>query len=231
VTTTTISREQHDYTRERLRALGPAGKRVTLLFEDYRDVRGRFSKIASVEMFEAVGVEHYDDFFAACDRLVTPDGAVLLQTITISEQDFLRTYRRTEDWMQAHVFPGSELASLSEILKSIGRVTGFRLFGLEDMGLHYARTLAIWRERFLDAREAVRTLGFDERFFRLWDLYLAFSQAAFLERHISDVQLLLTRAYHDARYVGDPRTAGSTSPDETDRARQPAGVRATGRSA
>ena len=205
VTTTTISREQHQYARDRIERLGEAGSRITLLLEDYRDLKGRFTKIVSVEMFEAVGLEHYDDFFRACDRLTGPDGAVLLQTITINEQDFRSTYGRNEDWMQGHIFPGSELACLSEILRSLGRATGLRPFHLEDLGTHYARTIAIWRERFAARRDAVRRLGFDERFIRMWELYLAFSEAAFAERHISDVQLLLCKGYHDGRYVGEPR--------------------------
>src|SRR6185436_10241912 len=113
-------------------------------------------------------------------------------------------YGRNEDWVQGHIFPGSELACLSEVLRSVGRVTGFRPFHLEDLGTHYARTINIWRERFAERRDAVRRLGFDDRFIRMWELYLAFSEAAFAERHISDVQLLLTRAYHDGRYFDEP---------------------------
>lgn len=206
VTTTTISREQHDRAAERIHAHG-LDDRITLLSEDYRDLGGTFTRIVSVEMFEAVGLEHYDAFFSTCDRLLTRDGAALLQTITISEQDFRQTYGRGEDWMQGHIFPGSELACLSEVLRSLGRVTGLRPFRLDDIGIHYARTLHEWRQRFLANRERVERLGFDERFIRMWDLYLAFSEAAFAERHISDVHLLLTRAYHDGRYAGDPLPA------------------------
>lgn len=210
VTTTTISRAQHDYTAARLRQEGLTS-RIRLLQDDYRDLTGQFSKVVSVEMFEAVGLEHYDDFFAACERLTAPGGAVLLQTITINEQDFLTRYARNEDWVQGNIFPGSELACLSEVLRSLGRVTTFRPFHLEDMGLHYARTLNAWRERFLAERERVLGLGFDQRFLRMWDLYLAFSEAAFAERHISDVQLMLTRGYHDGAYFGDPRAMAPAS--------------------
>ena len=192
VTTTTISREQHAYAAERFRALGAAGDRITLLMEDYRRLQGRFDKIVSIEMFEAVGLAHYDTFFQTCDRLLTPDGAALLQLITMNEQDF-PVYRKTTDWMQTYVFPGSELASLSEILRSLGRVTTFRPFHLEDLGTHYTRTLHEWRERFLGRLDHVRGMGMDDRFIRTWDLYLAFCEAAFAERHISDVQLMLTR--------------------------------------
>jgi cyclopropane-fatty-acyl-phospholipid synthase len=203
VTTTTISREQHDYAQARFERLGEAGRRITLLLEDYRELRGRFDKIASIEMFEAVGLEHYDAFFGVCERLIGRAGAVLMQTITMNEQDFHSRYRRMGDWMQQRIFPGSELASLSEVLRSVGRVTSFRPFHLEDLGLQYARTLREWRTRFLARREDARRLGMDDRFLRMWELYLAFSEAAFAERHISDVQLLLTRGYHDATYFGE----------------------------
>jgi cyclopropane-fatty-acyl-phospholipid synthase len=204
VTTTTISRAQFEHARDRFDALGDAGRRITLLNADYRDLAGRFDKIVSVEMFEAVGLDHYDDFFGVCDRLTAPGGAVLLQTITINEQDFRRSYARAEDWMQGYIFPGSELACLSEMLRSIGRVTAFRPFHLEDLGVHYARTLREWRARFHARRDAIDALGFDERFRRTWDLYLAYCEAAFAERHISDVQILLTRAYHDGSYYNEP---------------------------
>lgn len=209
VTTTTISREQHAYAAERFSRLGDAGARITLLDDDYRRLTGRFDKIVSIEMFEAVGLAHYDTFFETCDRLLSPSGAALLQLITMNEQDF-PVYRKTTDWMQTYVFPGSELASLSEILRSLGRVTSFRPFHLEDLGTHYARTLHDWRERFLANLDAVRSLGMDDRFVRTWDLYLAFCEAAFAERHISDVQLMLTRGYHDQLYFTDTGAWDST---------------------
>jgi cyclopropane-fatty-acyl-phospholipid synthase len=226
VTTTTISREQYRYSADRFARLGAAGARITLLQTDYRDLVGQFDKIASIEMFEAVGLAHYDEFFARCDRLLGPCGAVLLQTITMNEQDFHTTYRDLSDWMQTHVFPGSELACLSEMLRSIGRVTGLRPFHLEDLGRHYALTLRTWRARFQTRVLDARGLGLDERFIRMWDLYLAFCEAAFAERHISDVQLLLTRGYHDLPYDGDPgqpTTAGLAY--EPRRARREASAR------
>lgn len=204
VTTTTISREQFEGAQERVNRLGSAGDRVTLLFEDYRDLKGQFDKLVSIEMFEAVGLEHYDTFFRACDRLTSPNGSALLQLITMNDQDFHRTYRGTTDWIQTYIFPGSELGSLSEIHQSLGRVTRFRPFHLEDMGRHYALTLAAWRQRFHSRLDDVRRLGMDDRFIRMWDLYLAYCEAGFAERHISVVQLQLTRAYHDGAYQGDP---------------------------
>ncbi len=188
VTTTTISREQHDYARERFRC-----ERIELLLEDYRNLRGRYDKIVSIEMFEAVGLEFYDDFFGACDRLLEPHGSMLVQTITMNDRTF-PAYRRRSDWIQKYIFPGSELASLKGILESLARATKLLPFHLEDMGLHYARTLAAWRERFHAATPEVRKLGFDDRFIRMWDYYLAYCGGAFLERHISDVQLVMIKA-------------------------------------
>jgi cyclopropane-fatty-acyl-phospholipid synthase len=201
VTTTTISREQHDYARERF-----GGERIELLFEDYRNLRGRYDKIVSIEMFEAVGLEFYDQFFATCDRLLEPQGSMLIQTITMNDRTF-PAYRRRADWIQKYIFPGSELASLTGVLQSLSRATKLLPFGLEDMGLHYARTLAAWRERFHAAEAEVRKLGFDDRFMRMWDYYLAYCGGAFLERHISDVQLMMIKAgARDAplRGVGRP---------------------------
>jgi cyclopropane-fatty-acyl-phospholipid synthase len=192
VTTTTISRQQFEYSREQFNSTGPVG-RIELLLEDYRELRGRFDKIVSIEMLEAVGFEHYDDYFRACDRLLEPDGTMLLQTITMNEPSFPR-YREQSDWIQKYIFPGGQLASLRGILDSLARATGLSLFHAEDMGDHYARTLAAWRERFLASIAEVKALGFDDRFMRMWDYYLAFCEAAFFERHISDFQLLLRKA-------------------------------------
>lgn len=191
VTTTTISQEQHDFAKERFEA-GGVDDRVTLLLEDYRNLSGRYSKLVSIEMFEAVGLEYYDTFFGKCDRLLEANGAMLMQTITMNERTF-PTYHGSADWIQKHIFPGSELASVGEILKSLTRVTRLAIQHVEDIGLHYAKTLAAWRGRFHDAVDAVRDLGFDERFVRMWDYYFAYCEAAFEERHIGDLQLVLAK--------------------------------------
>jgi cyclopropane-fatty-acyl-phospholipid synthase len=188
VTTTTISREQHDYSKD----LFAGRDDITLLFEDYRNLKGRFDKIASIEMFEAVGLDHYDDFFSACDRLLEPDGVMAMQCITMNERNF-DAYRRGSDWIQQRIFPGAELASVREILASLARSTRMDLYGLEDIGIHYAETLAEWRSRFHAASDEVRALGFDERFLRTWDYYLAYCEGAFRERHISNVQVVLAK--------------------------------------
>ena len=206
VTTTTISREQYNYAGARFSELGFGPDRITLLLSDYRDLQGKFDKIVSIEMFEAVGLKHYDEFFTACDRLLQPEGAMLLQTITILDQKF-HAYRKRCDWIQKYIFPGAELASVSEILRSLARGTKLSLFNLEDIGTHYARTLAAWRDRFQSSIPAVRQLGFDDRFIRMWDFYLAGCEGSFLERHIGDAQLLLTRNHNPQTLFGEPWVA------------------------
>jgi len=193
VTTTTISSEQFAAARELFRRAGPAGGRIELLSEDYRNLRGQFDKLVSVEMFEAVGFSRYDQFFSNCDRLLVPGGLMLLQTITVQDRNFAE-YRRYADWIQTYIFPGSELSSVCEILKSLSRSTQLALCHAEEIGLHYARTLAIWRERFLSALPRVRALGFDQRFLRMWEYYLAICEASFLERNTGNVQLLLEKS-------------------------------------
>jgi len=212
VTTTTISREQHDAARELFRRAGRAASRIQLLSDDYRKLSGRYDKVVSVEMFEAVGFRRYDEFFSACDRLMAPGGWMLLQTITVPDQRFAE-YRRYADWIQTYIFPGSELSSVCQILRSLARATQLRLCHAEEIGLHYARTLANWRERFLAALPQVRALGFDARFIRMWEYYLSICEASFLERNTGNVQLLLAKA-------GTGRTP-EDAPGETREAAEP----------
>jgi cyclopropane-fatty-acyl-phospholipid synthase len=206
IATTTISRQQHDYARE-VFARSRAGERIELLFDDYRNLTGQYDKIVSIEMFEAIGHEHYDDYFEACDRLLKPDGNMLLQTITIREAKF-QQYKKQSDWIKKYIFPGAELASVVEIQRSLARATGMQLFHLEDIGMHYALTLNEWRRRFLAHLGDVRPLGFDERFMRMWDYYLAYCEGAFRERYIGDVQLVLGKATAGNRWMAihEPET-------------------------
>jgi len=203
VTTTTISREQHDEARRLFAGAGEAGARINLLMEDYRNLRGSFNKLVSIEMFEAVGLDYYDAFFSTCDRLLTPDGSMVMQAITMNEHRF-DAYRKQSDWIQRRIFPGAQLASIREILNSLVRSTRLSLFNIEDIGLHYAYTLEEWRRRFHESIGAVRALGFDEAFCRMWDYYLAYCEGAFRERHISDVQLMLTKNANPAILCGEP---------------------------
>jgi cyclopropane-fatty-acyl-phospholipid synthase len=209
ITTTTISHQQYEYAAAWFAELGfdreIAGepKQIELLFEDYRKLQGAFDKIVSIEMFEAVGFRYYDDFFRAIDRLLKPNGTMLLQTITINEQTF-KSYLRRCDWIQKYIFPGAELASLSGMLHSLARCTKMSLFHAEDIGSHYAQTLKSWRVRFLECVKDVRACGFDERFIRMWDYYFASCEGAFRERHIGDFQLLLTKNLNSKPLMDEP---------------------------
>ncbi|HEY0703930.1 MAG TPA: cyclopropane-fatty-acyl-phospholipid synthase family protein [Candidatus Acidoferrales bacterium] len=207
VTTTTISEEQYRYAKSRFARAGKAGERITLLRQDYRKLAGQYDKIASIEMFEAVGLAHYDDFFAACDRLLVPGGAMCLQTITMNDRRF-HDYVRNCDWIQKRIFPGAELASVPEILFSLARSTKMRLAELEEIGLHYAETLKEWRLRFLGQLDRVKHLGFDDQFARMWEYYLAYCEGAFREQYIGDVQLLLRKS-------GTAKGTSTTRPLET----------------
>ncbi|MCE1202994.1 MAG: cyclopropane-fatty-acyl-phospholipid synthase family protein [Holophagaceae bacterium] len=202
VTTTTISRQQFEYARELFRREGVAD-RIDLRLEDYRHLTGRFDKVVSIEMFEAVGLEFYDAYFGSVDRLLKPGGRFLLQTITMNEQRF-DDYIRQSDWIQKYIFPGAELASVSRMAASIGRSTSMKLHHLEDIGLHYAHTLHAWREAFHARLDEVRAQGFDETFLRMWDYYLAYCEGAFAERYIGDAQLLLTKAGGDTALFNEP---------------------------
>ena len=192
VTGVTISPAQFEFASERLEHVDVGADSVRLLLQDYRQMEGKFDKIVCIEMFEAVGLDRYDEFFGACDRLLTPDGSLLMQTITMPEQE-LRAYRRRVDWIQTYIFPGSELAFLGEIQKSLARVTQLSLTQLESFGQHYARTLEIWRERFFQKLAGVQGLGFPASFERMWDFYMAWCEGAFRERYINVVHLLMTK--------------------------------------
>ena len=202
ITTTTISQQQFDYARALFQREGVAD-RIDLRLEDYRHLGGQYDKAVSIEMFEAVGLDYYDTYFDAVDRLLKPGGRFLLQTITMNEQRF-PDYIRQSDWIQKHIFPGAELASVSRILVSIGRRTTLNLHHLEDIGLHYAHTLRAWREAFLAQVDEVRAQGFDETFIRMWTYYLAYCEGAFAERYIGDAQLLLVKAEGGSPLFNEP---------------------------
>lgn len=197
VTTTTISREQHAYATARVRALGLAD-RVEVVLRDYRDLEGEFDKLISIEMVEAVGADFLETYFATCARLLRPSGLGLIQAITIEDHRYDQALRSV-DFIKKHVFPGCFIPSVSVLTGAAARATDLRLVHLEDIGPSYAITLQRWRERFLDERERVRALGYDERFVRLWEYYLAYCEAGFEERRLGDAQLLFARP----EYRGD----------------------------
>jgi cyclopropane-fatty-acyl-phospholipid synthase len=191
VTTTTISREQHALAAQRIAQAG-LEDRVTLLLEDYRDLDGSYDKLVSVEMIEAVGHQYLDDYTAQCSRLLAPEGAMLLQAITIQDQ-FYEAALESVDFIQRYIFPGSFIPSVTAIVDSVRRSTDMKVFHLEDIGPHYATTLGRWRTSFLARLDDVRRLGYPESFLRMWDFYLCYCEGGFLERQLGDVQMLLTK--------------------------------------
>ncbi|MFG0414613.1 class I SAM-dependent methyltransferase [Ectopseudomonas khazarica] len=191
VTTTTLSREQYAYTERRIREQG-LEDRVTLLLEDYRDLEGQYDKLVSIEMIEAVGHRFLPTYFEQCARLLKPEGLMLLQAITIRDQRYEQA-RQSVDFIQRYIFPGGALPSMHKMLEVISRHTDLNLHHMEDFGLHYARTLRLWRENLSQARQRLEQLGYDDYFYRLWEFYLCYCEGGFLERTIGTAQLLLAK--------------------------------------
>jgi len=191
VTTTTISQNQFDYASERVREAGLAG-RVTILQDDYRDLTGTYDKLVSVEMIEAVGHDFLDTFFRVCSERLKPAGRMLLQSIVIADRNYEQA-RDSVDFIQKYIFPGGALPSCGAILGSIGRVADLQLTSLQDIGLDYAQTLNIWRQRFMQRLADVRRLGYPDEFIRMWEWYLAYCEGGFLERAISAVQVVFDK--------------------------------------
>jgi cyclopropane-fatty-acyl-phospholipid synthase len=191
VTTTTISREQYELARERVERAGLGG-RITLLLEDYRELRGEYDALVSIEMIEAVGHQYLDTYFKQCSRLLKPEGAMLLQSITIRDQYYDQA-RRSVDFIKRFIFPGSFIPSIQALVNSLARTSDLKLFHMEDIGPHYATTLRHWRERLLARRGEVRAMGYPESFLRMWEYYLCYCEGGFEERQLGDVQMLLTK--------------------------------------
>lgn len=188
VTTTTISREQYEFARARVEQEGLAD-RVTVLDQDYRELTGQYDRLVSVEMIEAVGHQYLPEYFSRLGSLLKPDGRMVLQAITVPEQRY-RFALKNVDFIKRYIFPGGFLPSVEVMLGQLSRQTRLVVQDIEDIGHDYALTLRAWRERFLGASDAVASQGFDGRFRRTWDYYLAYCEGAFLERAISTVQLV-----------------------------------------
>jgi cyclopropane-fatty-acyl-phospholipid synthase len=209
VTSTTISREQYKHAREWVRAAGVAD-RVTVLFEDYRDLRKRYEKLVSIEMIEAVGYRDFGTFFARCSSLLTAHGRMLLQAITVDDRAY-EVEKASRSFIRTHIFPGGCLPSLAVIARCVAQHTDMRTIEVRDLTPHYAETLRRWRVNFEAATARLEDLGYDERFRRLWRMYLAYCEAGFTERRIGVTQITLAKP---ARR----RYAGSTSAYEAPRA-------------
>ena len=191
ITTTTISQAQYQLALERIKEAGLENK-IEVLLSDYRDLTGEYDKLVSIEMIEAVGHHFYDTYFGACGRLLKPNGMMLLQAITIADQRYASAIKSV-DFIQRYIFPGSCIPSVTAMLHSITKSTDMRLFDLEDIGPHYATTLARWRDNFFDNISAIRQLGYPETFIRMWDFYLCYCEGGFEERALGDVHMLLVK--------------------------------------
>jgi cyclopropane-fatty-acyl-phospholipid synthase len=191
VTTTTVSREQFDYADRLIRGAG-LEDRVTLLLEDYRDLRGRYDKLASIEMIEAVGHRDFGTFFECCSELLEPDGTMLLQAIAIDDRAY-EVEKLSASFIREAIFPDGCLPSLDVMSSCVARRTDLRFVGLEDISAHYVPTLRAWRANLESSADALRRRGYDDRFQRLWRFYLAYCEAGFAERRIRDVQVLLAK--------------------------------------
>lgn len=192
VTTTTVSEAQHSHV-EHLIAERGLTDRVTVLGEDWRDLEGTYDKLVSVEMIEAVDWQHHDEFLQKCASLLKADGVACIQMIVIEDGSFERA-KRHGDFIRELVFPGSCIPSLASISSALARSTDLSIVDLEDIGRHYAETLRRWAENLERRAPEVDRLGADVEFRRLFSLYLAYCEGSFLERHISDVQLLLAKS-------------------------------------
>lgn len=198
VTTTTISQEQHAVATARVHEAG-LEDRVTVLLRDYRELEGHFDKLVSIEMIEAVGWRDFGTFFEVCSQRLKPDGLMLLQAITIDDRAY-EAEKATKSFINQLIFPGGCLPSQEVIARCVSERTDMRAVQLEDITEHYVRTLQHWRDRFDAQPDALRALGYDDRFQRLWTLYLAYCEGGFAERRIGDVQLLLAKP----RFVDEP---------------------------
>lgn len=197
VTTITISEEQHKLATERVKAAGLEDK-VSVVIQDYRKVTGTFDKIVSVEMLEAVGAKHFESFFSQCHKLLKKEGIVAIQVITCPDSRF-DALKNGVDWIQKHIFPGSLLPSIGALNKAVNDTGDLTLVDVKDIGLHYARTLKTWFERFNERREEVKALGFSDAFIRKWNYYLCYCEGAFEMRNINVMQLVYARPNNTGR--------------------------------
>jgi cyclopropane-fatty-acyl-phospholipid synthase len=206
----TISPSQFTLATERVREAGLAD-RIDVVLRDYRELSGTFDAIVSIEMIEAVGPQFYDAFFAACGRLLRPEGAVAMQAIVMPDQHYRRAVR-TVDFIQQHVFPGSTIPSVSALSNAAGRASDLRLDQLEDITPHYVKTLHAWRDRLRAREEDAAHIGYDADFQRLWTFYLDYCAGGFAERAIGVVHLVFGKPQHTPSPITAPRGAVDQRP-------------------
>ena len=191
VTTTTISKQQYELACARVKQMG-LEDRITILMEDYRDLEGQFDKLVSIEMIEAIGHQYVNTYFSHCSHLLKPNGMMLLQAITITDQQY-EVALRDVDFIKRYIFPGGFLPSITLMTNSLAKFTDMKLFHMEDIGPHYATTLRDWRQRFIQNIEQIKSHGYTDVFIRMWEFYLCYCEGAFRERAIGTVQMLLTK--------------------------------------
>lgn len=191
VTSITLSQEQQELARERIAEAG-LSDRIEVLLCDYRKMSGKFDRIVSVEMIEAVGKAYYPVFFKSCEELLNPNGIMVIQTITIPDQRY-EAYSKTTDWMRLFIFPGGLLPSLTKLANVLTGHTSLVIKDVQSIGPHYALTLARWRECFLGNSDKIKAMGFSDSFIRRWDYYFAYCQAGFARHYIDDLQIVITR--------------------------------------
>lgn len=191
VTSITISEEQQKLATEKVAAAGLSDK-IKIVLEDYRVIDGQYDRIVSIEMLEAVGAQFFETYFRQVHKLLKPDGLLALQVITCPDSRF-EELRRGVDWIQKHIFPGSLLPSVGALNKAINNTGDLTLVDLKDLGRHYAKTLAAWRDNFNRVKEQIEKIGFDPTFQRKWNYYLSYCEAAFAMRNINVMQLLYAR--------------------------------------
>jgi cyclopropane-fatty-acyl-phospholipid synthase len=191
VTTTTLSREQYEHTQKLVSERG-LEQQITVLCEDYRDLEGSYDKLVSIEMIEAVGHEHYSEYFSRCSSLLKPEGLMVIQAITIPDDRYEQAIHSV-DFIQRYIFPGGCLPSIGVISKHVVKDTDMQIINLRDITPGYADTLAHWRERFINRLPEVREQGFDEMFIRMWEFYLCYCEGGFRERVIGTAQLTFAK--------------------------------------
>ena len=191
VTTTTISQQQFSYTRDLINKKNLGGK-ITLLFEDYRNLEGKYDKLVSIEMIEAVGHHYYHEYFKKINTLLKPDGIALIQAITIRDQRYSKALQNV-DFIQKYIFPGSCIPSIEIIQKNLTKETDMIISDLENINHHYAKTLNLWQKAFNKNHNKIIKLGFDERFIRMWNFYFSYCEGGFAERVINDFHILMSK--------------------------------------
>ena len=191
VTTTTISQQQFSYTRDLINKK-KLGKKITLLFEDYRNLEGKYDKLVSIEMIEAVGHHYYHEYFKKINTLLKPDGIALIQAITIRDQRYSQALQNV-DFIQKYIFPGSCIPSIEIIQKNLTKETDMIISDLENINHHYAKTLNLWKKAFNKNQNKIIKLGFDERFIRMWNFYFSYCEGGFAERALNDFHILMSK--------------------------------------